>query len=442
MHHHIIQLTVCFILSSLVLPSLIYAESMDQKSMDQQEVSIWMSEYLKTCDTKAWQLWSQSLCAPLLIVDPNSRAIIASQADSYELLKKQGDLYVGYLPPMETIANTAKQWAGVQWSMLMYPLPEDKATRTSLLAHESWHRIQNNLGLASKGADNSHLSEMHGRFLLILELRALAKALNSENSEMTSAIVDALQLRFERQRVYPKSKDSEQKLELNEGLAEYTGVKLAGFADPNSKIIEIINNFEEKESMQRSFAYVTGPAYGFLLDRFEPSWRENLQSHFSFSQSLSETLDFQPKILSESALTKLSQKYDGESLQAIEHKRNLKITQLKSDYELQFIQKPTLELPLNNMQMSFDPSTVFSLKPHGTVYPTITIIDDWGKIIVKSGALISSDYRSVKVNLFNSIERGCCEGEDGSFYGEGWTLILTKGWRITKTNGKQTLTNS
>jgi hypothetical protein len=75
------------------------------------------------------------------------------------------------------MANTAIDWQGDRWAMVMLPLPEDAYTRRVLLAHESFHRIQPKLGLTSKEVANAHLDTVEGRYLMQLEWRALAAAL-------------------------------------------------------------------------------------------------------------------------------------------------------------------------------------------------------------------------------------------------------------------------
>ena len=55
-------------------------------------------------------------------------------------------------------------------------------------------------------------------------------------------------------------------MEMHEGLAEYTGVKLSG--SPNLAQYVVDKDIEEATSKQtfvRSFAYATGPAYGVFV---------------------------------------------------------------------------------------------------------------------------------------------------------------------------------
>lgn len=92
------------------------------------------------------QLWGISLQGPMMFVDPGTRQIMANQIDLEEKLTKQGEVFVGRLPEKEAIANTSINWAGVKWSMIIGPLPEDEYERATLMVHESWHRIQDDIG--------------------------------------------------------------------------------------------------------------------------------------------------------------------------------------------------------------------------------------------------------------------------------------------------------
>ena len=90
------------------------------------------------------------------------------------------------------------------------------------------------------------------------------------------------QLRFvfrqERRRLFPKAAAAENALELNEGLAEYTGARL-GLRLPEQRLAYATYALARQldaPSFVRSFAYASGPAYGLLLDEALPDWRRGL----------------------------------------------------------------------------------------------------------------------------------------------------------------------
>jgi hypothetical protein len=76
----------------------------------------YFSEAQSLCQADHGQLWGISLCGPIMFVDPQSRSIVASQADANGLLKAEGGVFVGLLPTDQNIANTAVEWSGVHWT--------------------------------------------------------------------------------------------------------------------------------------------------------------------------------------------------------------------------------------------------------------------------------------------------------------------------------------
>ncbi len=123
-------------------------------------------------------LWGKPLYGPILLVDPQTRTVVANQADAEGRFNPGDGLWKGVLPPEVIVANTATAWAGVSWTMLMWPLPEEPAMRSRVMMHECWHRIQSDIHLpAPETVPNAHLDTRAGRTWLRLEWNALAAAL-------------------------------------------------------------------------------------------------------------------------------------------------------------------------------------------------------------------------------------------------------------------------
>src|SRR5690606_8876164 len=97
------------------------------------------------------------LAGPVLLVEPASRKICANQPDKEGLLRANAAVYTGELPRSINIANTATEWAGVRWTMLLLPLPAQELERSKLMAHELFHRIQPALGFPASSPISDHL---------------------------------------------------------------------------------------------------------------------------------------------------------------------------------------------------------------------------------------------------------------------------------------------
>ena len=184
---------------------------------------------LKDATKKNQNLWNINIYGPILLVNPDTRQLYSNYTDSAGLLKKNGNIYSGNLPAEINIANTAVDWSGRRWAMIMLPLPENKEVRINLLAHELFHKAQPSLGFKLFNTQNNHLDQRDGRIYLRLELEALKKALQATNdNELKTHLTNAFTFRKYRYSLYPGADTTENLLELNEGLAEYTGLIISG----------------------------------------------------------------------------------------------------------------------------------------------------------------------------------------------------------------------
>ena len=390
----------------------------------------YFAEAQSLCQADHGRLWGVSLCGPIMFVDPTSRFIVASQADAKGVLKPKGGVFIGSLPADQLIANTAVQWSGVHWTQMLWPLPSGERQRETLIAHELFHRIQSQLDLPNvkggENAQNAQLDTLDGRYYLQLEWRALARALEARTDrERRKAADDAVIFRAERYRLFPGAAAQEQALELNEGLAEYTGVRI-GNPTPEEQIkaaLSDLSSHRDDSTFVRSFAYATGPAYGLLLDQYAPGWRQELKSGEGFEALLQNALHITlPANLKQAAEQRATQ-YGGPTLRAAEMERETKRQQVIARYRAEFIDGPVLLLKFRNMHIQFDPRNLQPLGTAGTVYPNIRVSDDWGILDAKNGALMKSDWSAVIV-IAPSASTG------SSLRGDGWTLELMPGWKI------------
>src|SRR5262249_62158228 len=97
-------------------------------------------------DRDGGRLWGASLWGPMLFASPGTRALVGNEPDSLGRLTPRGGVYVGVAPPELALSNTALNWSGKTWTVVMWPLPADSRGRGILMAHELWHRVQSSLG--------------------------------------------------------------------------------------------------------------------------------------------------------------------------------------------------------------------------------------------------------------------------------------------------------
>ena len=379
------------------------------------------------CERDAGKLWGRSLCGPILIVEPSDRSLIANQADAKGALTPSEGVFIGVLPKSENIASTATEWSGTRWTELAWPLlPPQDDKRHVMLAHELYHRIQPDLPLGvTIGGDNAHLDTLDGRYLLQLEWRSLAKALGAPNAAARrTAVADALLFRSQRYALFPAAAADERALELNEGLAEYTGVRL-GLTTPQDRTAYAIGDLKPyipDATFVRSFAYATGPSYGLLLDRADPVWRGKLAARRGLDQMLAAAMRLPPANLA--TLSARAAAYDGDgTLRAAEVKRDATMKTQAAASKAKLVDGPVLVLPLKHSNYQFNPQTLRPLGEIGTIYPTMRLVDAWGVLEEDGGALMAKDGKTVSVSAAGIDPSG--------LKGAGWTLTLKPGWTVT-----------
>jgi len=376
-------------------------------------------------DRDAGKLWGRRLFGPMMFADASTRAIVADRADQEGKLRAEGDVFVGTLPAEFNIANTAFTWAGVKWTMVMWPPPADPLDRRMLLMHELWHRIQDDLGFPSTGPTNAHLDSRDGRTWIRLEWAALRTALQSQGPERKSAIDDALAFRDARRSLFPDAAKEEQSLEMHEGLANYTGAALAG-ANESERVtlaVRAIDAREKKPTFVRSFAYATGPAYGVLLDLVAPGWRAGLTPKNDLGDLLAQAVGFTASADPASAARQRSAKY-GERIVTEEAERDQRRQERFAAAKAKLVDGPILRLPFQKMKIQLNPDELVPLDELGTVYPTARIVDAWGVLTVTDGALIDRNWSGVTVAAPKDAAAAV------PLSGPGWTLELSAGWSI------------
>ncbi len=373
------------------------------------------------------QLWDADLYGPLLLVDPNSRQLFANFPDTVGTLTQSGKIYSGILPSKINIANTAIDWNGRRWAMIMLPLPINKQERINLMAHELFHVIQPRLGFKLFNTENNHLDQKDGRIYLRLELEALKKAVQTTHkSEKKAHLTNALAFRQYRYLLFPEANVTENLLELNEGLAEYTGFIISGRnrKQVSEHFVQSINSFLNNPTYVRSFAYQTTPVYGYLLDNIQKGWNRkitinvNLTDYFlkafaiSLPDNLKKTIDLN------------FNQYNGKAIISEESTREEKTKILIAEFKSKFITQPHFELVFEQMNVSFDPRNIIPIEDKGTVYPNIRVTDNWGILTVENGALMSSKWDKISITVPLKME-------NKNISGNGWTLELNEGYSVT-----------
>lgn len=370
----------------------------------------------------AQMLWGVPLDAPVVVHDRGSgtswrRNGVAGTALPVVLRSDQ--------PP----ANTCITIDGAPAVLLLLPLPAELDGLATLLWHEQWHCVQAALGLPAAEGDTAHLDNEAGRTALRLEMRALAQALSTRDERQArqhaAAALGFRALRSDAAAAGTRALDEEAKVERNEGLAQYTGRRIAAAAhegDAVSAAVDALAKADASQSFVRSAAYATGPAYGMLLDRWSPPWRSGLSARSALPALLADALGGP-------GIAKGDAGYGADEVRAEERERATVRERRSAGYRERFLGNDAVRLELRKPSVSFDPRSLFPLDDAGTVYTPLTVRDEWGELTAAAGALLSKDWALL------SVGGGAVEGEGARWSGPGWTLVLSEGWRLGRDAG-------
>lgn len=377
--------------------------------IDQERAAQYFREAAALCAREDGRLWGVSLCGPMVFADPKTQTIATNQPPPD-----------APRPPMLGFANTALDWGGTRWTAIAWPtIPANEQVRGRLMLHELFHRIQPALGFLVREGDNSHLDTLEGRYWMQLEWRALARALAASGAARKTALRDALAFRAARRRAFPAAAENEQLLEINEGLAQYTGTA-AAFPSPADATLDAIQQVEhaaKEPAFVRTFAYPSGAAYGLLLDAAAPGWTRRFKPASDLGQLLAAARQLPPSPDPEAAAAR----YGGLELRAAEEKldaeRKLRIAELRR----RFVDGPVLTIPAGG-SASFVTTGITPIPGAGTVYPMFRVTTTWGSL--DAAAMLWSADRSTLVLPAPANPEG------STIRGEGYTLTIAPGWSV------------
>ena len=385
------------------------------------------------CAADAGTLWKRSLCGPIALVDRQTRLVIANDTVAGRRFVRIGDAYMTTLPETQYVANTSFSWTGRSWTMVALPLPRDRFARASLVMHEVFHREQEALGLRQPDALNNQLDMRAGRTWLRLEYRALARALSllPDRESARHPVESALLFRAQRRALYPGSDSLEATLEIQEGLPEYTGQRLAMqlTGEGPARVARYVHDYEATPTFVRAFAYGTGPAIGVLLDQFAPNWRDDVRTNRDIGLLLARAIHFQrPRNLAAAARTR-AREYGWDEVDRTEAARDSARAPAMKEYRARLGDGPiiTLSQSRDSLAWSYDPTELIAFDLYSTVYPSGNFSAPWGKLTVeRGGVLVQNDFSRIRIGA-PSI---AVTADAKEIKGDGWTLVLNPGWSL------------
>jgi len=378
------------------------------------------------------RLWGVNLSGAVMFVDRPTRKVFANKPDNEGLLKYREGVYQGTFPRERIIGNSAVEYGGKIFAMTPLPPREDEYRIKSAAINSLFHCYQKSLGIVHDRFIIRSMDEKFARIWIKLEFRALKKVLESDTTQFLPHLRDAIIFRGTRHEQFPHSVNEENMFETYDGLSMFTSTLLCSNTENEARqrLIESLNFFYRFQSYSRSYGSILGAIYYYILykhgfdlktiiknDMVDPS--ELLAKHFKMQI---------PSVCRDIAGS-LALLYDVDSIYSEEEQRMADIKERIKKQLSRFTEKPVLSIELESPYFDFEPEDIRSLDTLGTIYNTIRVSDNWGKLTVeKGGCLVSYNIKNIRLTARNIRE------SKNHYYGDGWHIILNNNWKIVKTD--------
>jgi hypothetical protein len=380
--------------------------------VDQQRAQEFFREAQALCQRDGGRLWGVSICMPMVIGDARTQTFATSQPPPDAPRPKLIGILMGPI-----------QWGGTMWAALSWDVVANQPprVRNAMFLHESFHIAQMRLGLSVGTVSAEHLDSPEGRYWLRLEWHALARALRTSGDARASAVRDALAFRHARHARFPDMVEPERALDINEGLASYTGIVLAAGsqADAIASALDELAGQESGESYVRTAAYASGPAYGLLLDAASPGWTRRVRASDDPAAMLMRALAVQPVADVDAAAAR----YGGAEIRAAEARREQQRQARIAELRRRFVDGPVLVMPGGGSGFS-DSHGAVVIPDVGTIwFGEYHQKGPWGALDADRGVLLSTDGRTRRLPA-------PVRHDETTISGDGWTLRVAPGWVI------------
>ena len=379
----------------------------------------------KICDSDNGALWGENLHGPLMFIDNRSRVIYSNVPDSEGLLRPRDGIYTGELPRERLITNNVIEYGGVRFGMVPLPETEESYRIAARSLHSLFHLYQERHGLKPSTFNTRHMNDKNARLFLKLEWKALTGAIESSGEERNQAIRDALVFRGARRELFPNAAADENKFENYEGLTTFTYMKLctSDSDELKSKLLEYLGRIYSNTSYASGYGFVHGALYATLLDDRNFDFKQIQTPDFDLGEAASAAYGVILPELCRDVAGSLALNYDLPAIRIEESEREAMINERTRKIVTTFIEKPVMVITMESPNFSFEPEDINFLDTLGTLYESLRVSDNWGKLTVDAGgALLTNDLHTLRLSAREvKIERNHITGQD-------WHLILSEGW--------------
>jgi hypothetical protein len=377
-------------------------------------------------DKQGSNVWGYKFDSRILFLDAKNEHVYTNEPTYRPKEKTYKNVFISTLDSQLSVTHPILEFEDKKWVVVDLPIKHDRIELMEYIAHETFHLIQSKLKIPTSNPSLPHLSTIKGRTLIHVEIIELVKALKESQAQLRNAhIKNALALRAKRYAQFDDAEELEDKCEMNEGLAEYTGRKYAGYTEE-----QLFEEYErdigvlESIANEAAYPYVSGSLYAFLNDLSGKEWKNQLPEK-SVSQIATSLYKIVLKenymyltdsLLNQNGYKEISSKFTNVSLEGS---------------GLMF-SKNLLIIPAKGSQYQFKSNIVVSIPNQGTVYNNVIINNEWGRLEVdKDGRVLISDNIKLPTESFSISEK--------LIKGNHWVLTMKPQWEVINNNGEYIL---
>ena len=133
------------------------------------------------------------------------------------------------------------------------------------------------------------------------------------------------------------------------------------------KLNKEAESFMKKDELVRSYAYLSGPIFGYLLDKSTNEWHMQVDGNSDLGLLVQKAYNIVLPADKENHIKQRKAYYDYTNIMAFENQRD-SVRAIKKNELTALFTQDIKTLPLKNIQISFDPNAVVPIENIGTVY--------------------------------------------------------------------------
>jgi hypothetical protein len=394
-----------------------------------QKAASYFKSVEELCNKDNGKIWGKNLYGPLMFVDRVSRKIYANMQDKDGLLEYKDGIYTGLYPKELVLGNIDNDFGSVLFAIVPIPPEEDTARIETRAVSELFKCFQKARGLKPENVNTRFMNQKNARLWVKLEWKALRNAINYTGEARLQALRDALIFRGARRELYAEFQIEENKSEVYEGLANFTSTLLYSGTDEEFKnrLIEQIDRMYGFQSYVFSFGILNGALYSYFLYEQEFDFLSISKQDADLGNIARELFKIELPVICRDVAGSIALNYDIDDIYREEDQRDQDIRKRINEQVGIFIEKPVVYVELESPYFGFEPEDVHSLDTLGTLYTTLRVSDNWGKLTVDAGGcLVSNNLRFLRITGKN------IKDNKTQITGDGWTLLLNRDWKFEK----------